>query len=269
MNGPTETDHLESTTDYRTATGPARSRRGFLRKAAATAILGVTGLAGCQELTNTPPQTATTHRTTTTAPPTQTPTATPTQTPTPTATQTQIPSPTSTPFPTRTRMGTPTAPVIDPSNLATYTSDSYPYTIKYPAGWQVNRTPADPDFAVTFDPPSGSAKMSAVIGPTSASGPITRKQVSESIRYLKQRATQDDATLDVTDRRPVTLPNGHRAILVDLILTLPSGVQIRGNFVLTIVNGTFYNVLIRMLTRNYTPTVKQGVNAIRTSLTIE
>lgn len=230
---------------------------------------GVPLVAGCNALPGESSD-GTTHPTTEPSPtesppPSPTPTMAETTQQTPTATVTSSP----TPPPTPTHQGPTTtgAPVIDPANLTTYTSETHPFTVKYPGGWRVNSTPSDASYTVKFIPPSGRASM-GVLDPRSFSG-SPDQVATRFIRSFKQAVTRDGGTVVGVNRQPVTLPNGHRATLFDFRVTLQSStVTQHASGLLTTVNGTNYGVFVIVPEPKFTPTVKKGVTAILTSLTI-
>ena len=190
---------------------------------------------------------------------------TPTAIPTPTVTSTLTPPPT----PSQTARSTPgigTA-LIDPSNLATYTSDTYPFSVKYPASWRVDSTPTDPDRAVVFIPPSSNVGMQVNIVQNAGLESL-KQNVRQGIKGFKQSVRQDGGTITDLERRNVTLPNGHRAAILNTLLTTPSAVKIRHMTLFTQSDGLVYLVGVFVLERISSPTVEQGMYAILTSFTI-
>lgn len=170
--------------------------------------------------------------------------------------------------PTTTASRMTGAPVIDPSNLTTYTSETYPFSVKYPADWAIDETPSGQSGAVTFTAPSGVAQMDVgVITEVQRSMSLNRL-VTETIRSMKQSAEQGEGTINSVNRREVTLPNGHRAIVVEITGTTSSDAGRQLSSVITLVNGTAYLVSVSVPKRKHTPTVEQGITKILTSLTV-
>jgi hypothetical protein len=215
--------------------------------------------------TSTPTTAGTTAGETTPTARTQTATTTSTAIPTPTVTST-LTSPSTPARTAESTQGTETV-LIDLSNLVTYTSNTYPYSMKYPASWRVDRTPSDPERAVVFFAPSGDAQMQVNIGQIQGSASLKQVVKNFTLGY-KRSVRQDGGTVNNLERRNVTLPNGHRAIVLNTLSTGPSDKKLRGVIVLTQNNGILYTVSVIMFERSYPPTVERGVNAILTSLTI-
>lgn len=228
------------------------SRREFIKRAlgAAAAASGLSLSAGCSGLLNEGDGTLPA----TTEPPS-----------TEISTSIQTCRPTTTPQ--ETRPEPPSAPIIDPSNLATYTSDIYPFSVKYPAGWFIEGT-KEPSSGTNlhFLSPSRYASMTARIRPTS-NDHLTPEAVSKYIRNYRQK--REARTVEVVKRQDTTLPNSYRATRVDFLVAYSSHESIWINVVLPVVNRIHHLIEVNVNERVYTSTVKQGVTAILMSLTID
>lgn len=162
--------------------------------------------------------------------------------------------------------GTGTA-LMDPSTFETYTSDTYPFSLKYPGSWRVDPIPTDPDRAVMFTAPSGDVGMQVNITQNPGSESLNQN-VRQGIKGFKRSVRQDDGTVNDLGRRNVTLANGNPAAILNILATTPSGVKARSMILLTQNNGIVYMVAIFVLERMYSSTVEQGMNTILTSFTI-
>lgn len=207
---------------------------------------------------------------------TPTPAATATSTPTATETPMATAAPTTATTPAQTTAGSPATEqattaggptsgevVIDPSQLETYSSESYPYSIGYPAGWTVDASnPTD----VRIEPSTGFA-LEQIIATEGVSGVTVDTFVSRLVEVFKQQFN----TYRVTNRQNVTLPNGNPGVVLDVTIADPAfpGVTIRGKYLFAVVDGTAYIVQLLVANNSYTPEVEQGLTAILNSFTVQ
>jgi hypothetical protein len=154
---------------------------------------------------------------------------------------------------------------IDLSDRETYTSDSYSYTIEYPTGWSVTET--DPT-SVSFIAPSSPASLGVFVSEDAPSSATLDKATAMFLRGYKQSAAQDNGQVETLNRQQVTLSNGNRAVVLEIQATVASGVSVRQNLIITLVNNTLYAAAMTIPESAYTSTVDQETTEILTSLTI-
>lgn len=156
-------------------------------------------------------------------------------------------------------------PPIDPTNLSTYTSDTDSYSVKYPATWRIT------------NPSQGTARFTA---PTSPARMLVRVKhgvpsvvpretiISTAIRQAKRTYSLDQVTR--MDQKEVTLSNDIPATVVNMrVRQSSSDMLLRGPFLVAHVTDTVYITGILVPERAYTPSVKQTMHTIVTSLTIQ
>lgn len=183
----------------------------------------------------------------------------------PTGTETDQP-PTNTPSqatqPSETSTG---STLIDPTNLATYASDSASYNIKYPANWRNTSSGED---SVSFTAPDNPARM-LVRTEDGVPNAVPRETIIETaIQEAKQTYSLDQATR--IDQKEVTLPNDIPATVVNMrVRRSSSDMLLRGTFLVAHVDDTVYIVGIIVPKRAHTPSVKRAMYTIVTSLTIQ
>jgi len=214
-------------------------------------------------------ETATQTQTQTAAPPSM-------QTATPMMTQAAVPmtSSTSSSSLTSTAMGTADSGMatgsmeIDLSDRETYTNDTYSYTIEYPTGWSTTDT--DPT-SVTFSPSSASANAPANlhvnITEDIPSSTTLQSATSEFLSGYKQSAEQDGGSVEIQNRKQVTLSNGNPAVLLAAQIGV-NGVNLRQKLLFTIANSNIYAAAATIPEPAYTSSVDQQSTEMLTSLTI-
>lgn len=154
--------------------------------------------------------------------------------------------------------------LIDPTNLATYASDSASYSIKYPANWRNTSSGED---SVSFTAPDNPARM-LVRTEHGVPNTVPRETIIETaIQEAKQIYSLDQATR--IDQKGVTLPNDIPATVVNMRVRRSSSELLRGTFLVAHVDDTVYIVGIIVPKRNHTPSVKRAMHTIVTSLTIQ
>ena len=208
---------------------------------------------------------------------TQTQTAAPTtmQTATPITTQTAVPmtSSTSSPSsasPTSTAMGTAGSGTttgsmdIDLSDRETYTNDTYSYTIEYPTEWST--TDSDPS-SVSFTSSGVPANMQVSITEDIPSSTTLQSATSEFLSGYKQSAEQDGGSVEIQNRKQVTLSNDNPAVLLAAQIGV-NGVNVRQNLLFTIANSNIYAAILTIPEPAYTSSVDRQSTEMLTSLTI-
>lgn len=194
---------------------------------------------------------------TATPPATATPTVIPAQPSTETAATEQAPTDGATP------VGTPGTVTIDLSELTTYTSDTYPYSVERPADWTVDAS--DPA-QIIFEAETGLGQQQILI--TEGVGGIS---LDTLVSLFNDAFSREIDNYRVLNRRDVTLPNDNPGAILDIEITDSSfeGVVLRGKSVYTIADGTAYGVLIFVLENAYTDEAEETLTGIVESLTIE
>ena len=210
-------------------------------------------------------------------------TATATSTPTPPATATALPSATATDA-DGTQSGTAMEPTartdtsgrttggatpgagavsIDPSELTTYESDAYPYSVERPADWTVDAS--DPT-QVVFEPAGGLAQEQALVIED-----VGDVGLDAFVSLFNDTLGQEFADYRVLDRRSVTLPNDVPGAVLDVEIADPSfgGVTVRGKSVYAVAGGNGYTVVTFVLDEAYDDTTEAAMTQIAESLTIE
>lgn len=257
-NDSTGNNASQSTSDSNTTTGDSATATTVATTMAETAQQTATQT---QIQTQTRTQIRTQTQTATTIP---TPTRTATTTPTTMRTATSQPTAGGT---TAGTTGTATGSMdIDLSNRETYRSSSYPYTIEYPAGWQVDET--DPT-EVSFTSRSTPSELTVYLAEGAPSSVTLEQVTAQFLRGYQQSAGESGLENEVLDRREVTLPNDHSAIVLDLRLSAAeSAVHVRQGAVLTLVGDTVYTAAITIPEMAYSSAVDQQVEDTLLSLTV-
>lgn len=196
----------------------------------------------------------------------QSPTATATQ-PSPESTTAATDQPTTAQTATRSPSATPPAPsespLIDTTNLAMYSSDTAPYSIKHPGSWQVTETNQE---TVKFTAPASPARMLVRVKdgvPTV----VPRETIIETaVQRARRRYSIDQVTR--VDQREITLSNGTSAMVVTTRLSRPADNTLRGTFLVANVANTVYAVGVLVPERAATPPVERAMKTLVESLTI-
>lgn len=217
--------------------------------------------------------TAETARETATQTQTQTQTAAPAsiQPETPMTTQIAVPMTSSTSSSlTSTAMGTAGSGMttgsmdIDLSDRETYTNDTYSYTIEYPTGWSTTDT--DPT-SVTFSSSGAPANLQVSITEDIPSSTTLQSATSEFLSGYKQSAEQDGGSVEIQNRKQVTLSNGNPAVLLAAQIGV-NEVNLRQKMLFTITNSNIYAAVVTIPEPAYTSSVDQQSTEMLTSLTI-
>lgn len=161
--------------------------------------------------------------------------------------------------------GTPDGSMpIDTAHLATYTSDTASYSIKYPASWRVTvSNPSD----VRFISPISPAFMLVRVK-DSVPSIVPRETIIEAAFRRARRAYSLDRFTRV-GQRDATLSNGTPATVIDTRLSRSSSdTMLRGKFLVAHVSNTVYMDGILVSERAYNRSVDRAMNTIATSLTI-
>lgn len=217
--------------------------------------------------------TAETARETATQTQTQTQTAAPAsiQPETPMTTQIAVPVTSSTSSSlTSTAMGTAGSGMttgsmdIDLSDRETYTNDTYSYTIEYPTGWSTTDT--DPT-SVTFSSSGAPANLQVSITEDIPSSTTLQSATSEFLSGYKQSAEQDGGSVEIQNRKQVTLSNGNPAVLLAAQIGV-NEVTLRQKLLFTITDSNIYAAVVTIPEPAYTSSVNQQSAEMLTSLTI-
>lgn len=217
--------------------------------------------------------TAETARETATQTQTQTQTAAPAsiQPETPMTTQIAVPVTSSTSSSlTSTAMGTAGSGMttgsmdIDLSDRETYTNDTYSYTIEYPTGWSTTDT--DPT-SVTFSSSGAPANLQVSITEDIPSSTTLQSATSEFLSGYKQSAEQDGGSVEIQNRKQVTLSNGNPAVLLAAQIGV-NEVTLRQKLLFTITDSNIYAAVVTIPEPAYTSSVDQQSTEMLTSLTI-
>lgn len=249
-------------------------RRRMLSGIAASVSL----LSGCSTLIE---KFATTETPTTTPNPTATTageeaatTLTPTETPT--QTQTKLPTATPTESPTSYPIDTPTSTDmtgdgmtstggkrLDLSQLTTYTSNEYPFSIKYPIGWTAK--PANVSAGVVQFTPMG--EVSGILVQAIDSVPVSTTLDKLSKNFITGITAEGNVT--ILSKRDVTLSYGTPAKLITMEMTYTNPRRtLRATSLATIANGTAYIVTMMVPMKLVTPAIERGMRKIVLSLTV-
>lgn len=159
----------------------------------------------------------------------------------------------------------PESTLIDPTNLSTYTNDTDSYSIKYPATWRITNPNQG---TVRFTAPTSPARMLVRVKHGVPSIVPRETIISTAIRQAKRTYSLDQVTR--TGQKEVTLPNDIPATVVNMrVRQSSSDMLLRGPFLVAHVTDTVYIAGILVPERAYTPSVKQTMHTIVTSLTIQ
>lgn len=238
------------------------SRHRVSRRRVLGGLTACLSLAGCSSLSDEPDTVTSTmdSPSPTTQANTDTETADPTETPTSTPATTTT---TSTDTSTRHQNGA----LIDPSKLTTYTNTDIGYEIKYPAGWTVEERPPSSSSIVSWIRIESSSIFTHMDIYVYSELPSSGSTLSEFISYYLELFHPVYDTLTVNHRQTVTLPGGHTGKILYLTSELGKR-KMRPTWLFTIVDGQYYALQIDVSASSYTPTVKQAIKEICTSLTI-
>ncbi|RRJ31506.1 PsbP-related protein [Halocatena pleomorpha] len=155
--------------------------------------------------------------------------------------------------------------LIDTGNLATYTNNTYSYSINYPADWRL--TTNDPKTVRIRDPDSP-ARMLVRVKDGVASFIPRETIIGIAIQQAKRRYSIDKVTR--LGQRETTLPNGTPATLVKTRLQRSgTGMVLRGTFIIAHVADTVYAAGVFVPERAVTPSLTRAMTEIVTSLTIQ
>src|SRR5699024_10339290 len=153
---------------------------------------------------------------------------------------------------------------VDLSERETYTNDTYSYTIEYPAGWSTTDT--DPT-SVSFSSSDTPANMRVSLTEDIPSSATLQSAVSKFLTSYKQSAEQDNRSVNIQNRKQVTLSNGNSAVLLTAQIGV-NGVSLRQKLLFTLANSYFYAATVLIPEAAYTSTVDQESTKMLTSLTI-
>jgi hypothetical protein len=153
---------------------------------------------------------------------------------------------------------------IDLSDRETYTNDTYSYTIEYPTGWSTTDT--DPT-SVTFSSSGAPANLQVSITEDIPSSTTLQSATSEFLSGYKQSAEQDGGSVEIQNRKQVTLSNGNPAVLLAAQIGV-NEVTLRQKLLFTITDSNIYAAVVTIPEPAYTSSVDQQSTEMLTSLTI-
>lgn len=169
---------------------------------------------------------------------------------------------------TATPSGSPSEPaLINTANLATYTSDSAPYSIKYPASWRVTVANHNQE-TVKFTAPASPARMVVRVKDGVPSVVPRESIISTAVQRAKRMYSLDRVTR--MSQRKITLPNGTSATVVKTRLSRSAAdTMLRGTFLVAHVADTVYATGVLVPEHAATPSVEQAMKTLVESLTIQ